>query len=107
MIHLLNILILFFQLILSISGFSIQVFRLALLTARELLLKIEETSVYMKNVYILLNEKYEWESIKAQYKKEQHTYTLENIDNMVGCFPLFLVTLVLTGDSKKISCSLF
>lgn len=40
-------------------------------------------------------------SKKNQRSVYLYTYTLENIDVMVGCLPLFRVTLVLAGDSAK------
>lgn len=83
MLHLLSIIFLFLDFILSISNFTIQVLRLALLT-----------------------EKFKTVTLKKKGKMFRHkfkfyTHTLENIDRMDGCFPLFLVTLVLAGDSTN------
>lgn len=39
--------------------------------------------------------------IKKGTDGKTNTHTLENMDKMVGCFPVFLVTLELAGDSGK------
>lgn len=53
------------------------------------------------NIYTLPLFLNKWSFQLCIYTYKTYTHTLENIDKIVGCFPLFLVTLALAGDSRS------